>query len=92
MSKKIDPIATTKLSKIPQSRTDMGIITSKKTTLYPKAFRFTSDDIENLKKITKDINNESRRKISEAKVLQALIHIGSQTSMSTIMKALREIL
>ncbi len=98
MSKKIKTNITTKLSKIsqshlgPQQDKSIGIITSKKTILYPKSFRLTSDDVKNLNDIAKEVNKHSRSKISETKVLQSLIQLGTQTSASNILKALKEIL
>ena len=70
----------------------MSFITPKKTSFYPKSFRLTSDDAKNLNEITKEVNKLSRSKISETKVLQALIQIGTQTSASNILKALKEVL
>jgi len=65
---------------------------SKKTYTQPKSFRLTPDDNESLQQIVKAVNRESRRKISETKIIQALIQIGTKTQPSKLIKALGEIL
>jgi len=65
---------------------------SKKTYTQPKSFRLTPDDNLSLQQIVKAVNRESRRKISETKVIQALIQIGTKTQPSKLIKALGEIL
>lgn len=65
---------------------------SKKTYTQPKSFRLTPDDNASLQQIVKAVNRESRRKISETKVIQALIQIGTKTPPSKLIKALGEIL
>ena len=97
MTKKINLKATTKLSKFAENKSSandkeaIGIITTKKTKQYPKAFRFTQDDLENLKKITKEANLVSRRHMGETKVIQALLLLGTKIPAKTIVRAFRKV-
>lgn len=94
MPKKLNP-AQTKLSKqIPteKAKNKIGILDSKnKKKHFPRAFRFTSEDLQSLKKITKFVNQESKRYVSETKVLQALIYLGLEVPPPRILRAIREI-
>ena len=63
---------------------------SKKPTL--KAYRLYNDDIARLKKITKTMNQESHRHISETAAIRALIMLGTSATGVRLLKALRETL
>ena len=99
MSKKIKPTAT-RLSKcFEQNNADekrindsIGIITSKNNLEYPVSFRLTAEDIDKLNKIVKEVNGICRIKIKKSKVLQALIHCGSNMPIARFIKELKEIL
>lgn len=59
----------------------------------PKSFRLTKQDVATLKKITRAVNNESRTKISETKIIQALIYIaGEEMEPHEILDAVRELI
>jgi hypothetical protein len=58
----------------------------------PTSFRLSAEDKAVLKEITAKVNAQSRRRISEREVLQALIQIGSKTPPATILKALRALI
>lgn len=64
---------------------------SNKKQAISKTFRFASDDVMNLKEIANRVNAESRRNVSETKVVQALIQLGTKTETSRIIKSLGEI-
>ena len=66
--------------------------TSTKRQAVSKCFRFSHDDIQSLKLITKRVNEESRGTISETKVIKALIELGTKTESSKIIKALSQLL
>lgn len=58
----------------------------------PKSFRLTKKDVATLKKITRAVNKESQTKISETKVIQALIYIaGTEMKPNEILDAVREL-
>ena len=65
MPKKLKP-AQTKLSKqiaTERIKTRIGILDSEnKKQHFPRAFRFTTEDLQSLKKITKFVNQERDRK------------------------------
>ena len=93
MSKKIRPTQT-KLSSqaLSSEKGKIGILNDKKrNNHYPKAFRLTREDLQCLTKITKNVNQESKKYISETKVIQALIHIGLEIPAPRILKAIREL-
>ena len=69
-----------------------GVIQVQKTSVMPKSFRLSGDDIANLKQITQAINGLSRSKVSETKVVKALLQLGSQLPPEKVLRALREIL
>jgi hypothetical protein len=94
MPRKLKPTQT-KLSKqisTVKVKNKIGIMDYKnKKKHFPRAFRFTPEDLHNLKRITKLANQESKRYVSETKVLQALIQIGLEVPPSRVIKAIREI-
>ncbi|KEQ15029.1 hypothetical protein [Endozoicomonas numazuensis] len=71
-----------------------GVVTThtQKTTATPKSFRLSGDDIANLKQITQAVNGISHSKVSETKVVKALLQLGSELPPEKVLKALREIL
>ncbi|WP_257282318.1 hypothetical protein [Endozoicomonas sp. ISHI1] len=69
-----------------------GVVTTQKTSATPKSFRLGGDDIANLKQITEAVNGVSRSKVSETKVVKALLQLGAQLPPERVLKALREIL
>ncbi|KEQ11263.1 hypothetical protein GZ77_26290 [Endozoicomonas montiporae] len=69
-----------------------GVVPAQKTSATPKSFRLSGDDIANLKQITQAVNGVSRSKVSETKVVKALLQLGSQLPPEKVLKALREIL
>lgn len=68
-----------------------GIIRRAKKSAQPTSFRLTEDDKATLQQIVDRVNDESSRKISRDKVIQALIHAGDKMPTERILKALREI-
>ncbi|OED44680.1 hypothetical protein ACH42_07000 [Endozoicomonas sp. (ex Bugula neritina AB1)] len=84
--------AGSKLSQ-PQSATKPeGVVSVQKSSATPKSFRLSGDDIANLKQITQAVNGVSRSKVSETKVIKALLQLGSNLAPEKVLKALREIL
>ena len=70
----------------------VGVVSSKKTGSFPKSFRLNGDDNANLSKITKAVNEISRSKISETKIIQALLSMGAEFPPERVLKALRALL
>jgi hypothetical protein len=58
----------------------------------PTSFRLSAEDKAVLKEITGKVNAQSKKRISEREVIQALIQIGSKTPPSVILRALRELI
>ena len=84
--------AASKLSQAAPIAKPEGVVTQKKTSATPKSFRLSGDDIASLKQITEAVNGLSRSKVSETKVVKALLQLGSQLPPEKVLKALREIL
>ncbi len=61
-------------------------------TTSPKSFRFTTEDMDRLNAITKNIDKLTSLSFSNTKVLKALIYIGSITPPDKIYKAYKEIM
>jgi hypothetical protein len=61
---------------------------NKKPTL--KAYRFYTDDIARLKKITATMNKASHRHISETAAIRALLVLGSNATGERLLNALRK--
>lgn len=70
----------------------IGIAKKKKSSSKIKTFRLTDDDLKSLEKIRDSVNNNSRSNISDNKIIQALIHIGSEVEAKRIIKALADII
>ncbi len=68
-----------------------GVVPENKGSALPKSFRLTGDDIANLKQITEAVNGVSRSKISETKVIKALLQLGTKLPPEKVLKALKEI-
>lgn len=84
--------AGSKLSQPQPATKPEGVVQVQKTSATPKSFRLSGDDIANLKQITQMVNGVSRSKVSETKVVKALLQLGSQLPPEKLLKALREIL
>ena len=89
MAKKLNK-AGSKLSQLQPVARPTGVVPEKKTT-QPKSFRLNGDDIANLKQITEAVNGLSRTKVSETKVMKALLQLGAKMPPERVLKALREI-
>ena len=83
--------ATSKLGNQKPATRPEGVVPVHKSAL-PKSFRLGGDDIANLKQITEAVNGISRSKVSETKVIKALIELGVNMPPEKVLKALREIL
>lgn len=84
--------AGSKLSQVQPATKPEGVVSKNKPSAVPKSFRLGGDDLANLKQITEAVNGISRSKVSETKVIKALLQIGAQLSPEKVLKALREIL
>lgn len=89
--------ATSKLSKInlvekneDASKVEVGIVPKSKSACRVKSFRLSNDDLKILEKIRNEVNSESRTSISDNKIIQALIHIGSKLEPGRVLKAIKE--
>lgn len=98
-NKKINQSATTKLSALLENdkeikiKTDKtGIIVSKKLKFYPSSFRLTASDIDNLKRITLNVNKHSQYEVSATKVLRALLLMGTRVLSEEILDVVRELI
>ncbi len=69
----------------------LGLITSKKGSLTTKNYRLRPSDLENLKFISKKINNEVERDIDDTAIIRTLLQIGRKSKLSTLKKALKEV-
>jgi len=67
----------------------LGLMKNKKV-FHPRSFRLTQANIQDLKDITTKVNSISNIRLSETKIVQALLHIGTQTKAERILKAIRE--
>ena len=92
MAKKKLGNASSKLTQVHPVTKPTGVVPEKKSSSHPKSFRLNGDDIANLKQITAQVNAVSRSKVSETKVVQALLQLGTGIAPERIVKALKEIL
>lgn len=84
--------ATSKLGNQQPATKPEGVVPVQKTSATPKSFRLNGDDIANLKQITQEVNGVSRSKVSETKVIKALLQLGVNLPADKVLKALKEIL
>lgn len=84
--------AGSKLSQMQPATKPEGVVSKHKPSATPKSFRLSGDDIANLKQITEAVNGISRSKVSETRIVKALLQLGSQLAPEKVLKALREIL
>lgn len=75
-----------------RERTEQVGLSIKKSNFKPKAFRLSPDDLANLKTISREVSLISRKRISETKVVQALIYLGVSMDKQLIYKALGNLL
>lgn len=92
MAKKKLGNASSKLSQSQPVTRPVGVVEERKGSSLPKSFRLNGDDLANLKQITASANSMSRSKISETKVVKALLQLGAGLPPEKIIKALKEIL
>jgi hypothetical protein len=57
-----------------------------------KTYRMDNADLEGLKKIQEKLNEATYKKISETKVIRALIVLGNRTKPDKLVECLRELL
>lgn len=79
------------ISQIKERTEEIGL-SVKKSNFKPKAFRLSPDDLSNIKQISREVSLLSRKRISETKVIQALIYLGVSMDKQLIYKALGSIL
>lgn len=84
--------AGSKLSQVQPATKPEGVVSKHKPSATPKSFRLSGDDVANLKQITEAVNGISRSKVSETKIVKALLQLGSQLPPEKVLKALKEIL
>ncbi|KIE06055.1 hypothetical protein NF27_BW00020 [Candidatus Jidaibacter acanthamoeba] len=89
--------ASSKLSKlsnlneiVTDQQKDIGMVSKSKAGYKIKTFRLSNDDLKTLEKIREDVNGESRTSISDNKIIQALIYIGSKLESGKVLKAIKE--
>jgi len=58
---------------------------------YPKSYRFDSEIINVLKNTLDRVNNYSNKKVSEARLLKALILLSKDMSEEQLIQALKEV-
>lgn len=90
MSKAINEKATTRLSST-KPRKEIGL-QAKRTAYKPISFRLTNDSLQNLREITKQVNELSNGKISDTKVLQALIQLGSGINKKELFEVIKSLM
>ena len=70
-----------------------GIVTKEKKDCFQvKSFRIANEEIELLQRMTKSLNDQTISKISDTKIIRALIHIGSKIEKEKLLKTLGDIL
>jgi hypothetical protein len=57
-----------------------------------KTYRMDNADLEGLKKIQEKLNAETYKKISETKIIRALIILGNKTKPDKLIECMRELL
>lgn len=87
MKKSIKPTASTRLGDKPKGES-IGL-KPKRTCFNPTSFRLTNDDIQDLRQITKQVNELSRSKISDTKVVQALIQLAKNINPLDLYDAIK---
>lgn len=60
--------------------------------MHPKSFRLSTEDLSSLKKIVNSVNEISRGKISETKVLQGMIYMCSNIKSEKLLTAIRKLM
>lgn len=60
--------------------------------MHPKSFRLSSEDLSSLKKVVDSVNELSRGKISETKVLQGMIYMCTKIKPVKLMEAIKELM
>lgn len=88
MKKAIKESASTRLSGKTGKSPQIGL-KAQKTAFRPMSFRLTNDDVQDLRGITKEINNLSSGKISDTRVLRALIRIGVGTAIEDLFETIQ---
>ncbi|PJE77479.1 hypothetical protein CI610_03596 [invertebrate metagenome] len=68
-----------------------GIVQASRSA-SPTSVRLTPDDKANLRQIVQSVNDVSRSKVSSTKVIQALLHMGTQMRAEKVLRAVRELL
>ncbi len=81
-----------KLSQVQPATRPEGVVSKHQPSATPKSFRLSGDDLANLKQVTEAVNGISRSKVSETKIVKALLQLGSKIPPEKVLKALKEIL
>lgn len=62
-----------------------------KSNEYPRSYRLDNEAIDTLKNTLAHVNEISPRKISEARLIKALIHLSAELEDEKLLKALKEV-
>jgi hypothetical protein len=99
MSKLSDRAKSSKLNKalpendgiVSQKSHEERVVRQIKPKEYPRSYRLDPEIMNALKATVDKINEISPKKVSEARLIKALIHIAPQIDQETLMKALKEV-
>lgn len=58
---------------------------------YPRSYRLDSEIMNTLKDTLDRVNNVSPKKVSEARLVKALIYLSKETTTERIIKALKQV-
>lgn len=94
MSKLADKAKSSKLASLPASHPDSKperLTTKINIKEYPRSYRLDYEVMNLLRSTLARINEVSPKKVSEARLIKALIHLAAEIDNDKIIKALKEV-
>ena len=94
MSKLADKAKSSKLNEQSQIKHDVykeRLVRKIKPKEFPRSYRLDSEVMNVLRSTLDRVNEASPRKVSEARLVKALIMLSKETSEDKLMKALKEV-
>jgi len=89
MSKLKSKAQRRKLQQIQNGQGEKIVQLSQKSK-YPRSYRFDVETINLLKELVEKVNIDSKKKVSETELLQALVKLGKKAGVEKLLKILKE--
>ena len=83
---------SSKLKTVAEKPKDSNKILEKKSKGYARSYRFDSEIKDILKEVLDNVNSISPKKISETRLIKALIIMGKKSNPEKVLQAAREVL